>query len=42
MGESNGALTKAFENHHMELAALRQINGRIEAIRGKARASPNP
>ena len=37
VAEGHGALAQAFEHHDVELAALREINGRVEPIGGKAR-----
>ena len=42
MGKGDGALAEAFEHHHVERAAAREIDRRIEPVGGKARAGADP
>ena len=38
VGEGDGALAEAFEHDDVELAALDQIDGRLQPVGGEARA----
>ncbi len=41
VSKRNCALAETFEHHYVKFAALRQIDGGIEPVGGKARASAN-
>ena len=42
LGERDGALGQAFEHQIVEAAPLGQLDGRLDAIAGKARAGSDP
>lgn len=41
VSKSDSALAETFQHHHVKFAALGQINGRVEAVGGKACARAN-